>query len=337
MKKIVLLFAIALIAVAANAQVTLSGTSYTQNFDALGSGLPAGWLCYNSATSTSLGTLDATFGTSTVWGAYYDTTNCPSDVFGTGFKNSASADVASNATATCTVQGACTNRCLAVRQSSATSHPGYDPGASFVFKMNSTAGCANLVLTFNLQSLDEISPRITTWTVDYGIGATPTTFVPVTPTSGTMTTGGLMFSNNAITVHFPAALNNVTSPVYIRISALAGSTGSGNRATSGIDDFSLTWTGTAGVVDVTAATELTVAAMGTATSENMNLVYTAANAGTYTLNVYDMVGHVVYTQAVNAVEGTGTVSVNGLHLANGMYIVKMMNESNVATSKVIVD
>ena len=39
------------------AQLTLSGTNYTQNFDAISNGLPAGWSVRIDATTNSLGTV----------------------------------------------------------------------------------------------------------------------------------------------------------------------------------------------------------------------------------------------------------------------------------------
>src|SRR5436305_1647644 len=39
------------------AQLTLTGSSYAQNFDAIGSGLPTGWSVRSSASAISLGNL----------------------------------------------------------------------------------------------------------------------------------------------------------------------------------------------------------------------------------------------------------------------------------------
>ncbi|HSY76665.1 MAG TPA: hypothetical protein VK890_07410, partial [Bacteroidia bacterium] len=102
MKKIYLLLSFAAFALTANAQLALTGTTYSQNFDGIGAGLPAGWACYSAATSTSLGTAYSFTG-GAAFGAYYDTTDCPADVFGHGFKNCASADNGiANATVNCT-------------------------------------------------------------------------------------------------------------------------------------------------------------------------------------------------------------------------------------------
>jgi hypothetical protein len=128
---------------------------------------------------------------------------------------------------------------LGVRQ---TSSAGYDPGAGFVFQLDNTTGKSNLKMDFLLQSLDTSSAvtRTTTWAVDYAIGDNPTSFSTVAAT-GTMTTGNKVFSNNAISVTFPAALNNVSQKIWIRVVALSATTGSNNRPSTAIDDVVFTW------------------------------------------------------------------------------------------------
>src|SRR5215207_7655421 len=77
----------------ADAQLSLSGTSYTESFDTLGSGIPTGWTVRTGATSSGLGTA-TTLGTGpNTWG---DTAGA--------FKNLASA-TGLTSTATTTVQG----------------------------------------------------------------------------------------------------------------------------------------------------------------------------------------------------------------------------------------
>ncbi|MDO7884532.1 T9SS-dependent choice-of-anchor J family protein [Hymenobacter cheonanensis] len=217
---------LALASLGAHAQTPVAlgtGTSYSQNFDALGSsGLPTGFGVYTAASSTSLGTAATpilTPGATTTWAST-----------GAGFKNFASAAVGSGTSTT--AQAAATNRALGVRQTSAT---GYDPGASFVFKAANTTGRIGFSLAFKLQSLDASSGRTTTWTVDYAVGNS-TTFTPV----ATGTTGAF-FANNSITADFGLGLNNSSDPITIRITALDASSGSGNRASSAIDDFTLSW------------------------------------------------------------------------------------------------
>ncbi|WP_177204544.1 T9SS-dependent choice-of-anchor J family protein [Hymenobacter arizonensis] len=227
MFKKVLLFGLAsglsLATLSARAQATLATSPYTETFDNLASGLPAGFGVYLGATASSLGTaptsaqLILTQDANTAW------TNTTG-----GFKNYASA------TGAPTDQATAPNRALGVRQ---TGNIG-DPGAAFVFQAANTTGKTDFVLSFKLQSLDAASPRTTTWRVDYALGAAPTAFTSV-GTGGS--TGNSTLSNNTITVNFGSALDNQTGPVYIRIVTLTGSIGASNRPSSAIDDFSLTW------------------------------------------------------------------------------------------------
>jgi hypothetical protein len=227
---------LALASLGAHAQTPVvlgTGTAYTENFNALGSGLPAGFGLYTAASATSQGTAATAAQTFLTPGTTTNWTNTTA-----GFKNYASASVGAGTTTA--NQAAATNRALGVRQSGATvtgsTTAVYDPGASFVFKLANTTNRIGFSLDFKLQSLDASSTRTTTWTVDYGVGTNPTSFTAVA--SGT--TGG-SFSNATITADFGLALNNLSGPITIRISALDASTGSGNRASTAIDDFTLNW------------------------------------------------------------------------------------------------
>jgi hypothetical protein len=214
---------LALASLGAHAQTPValgSGTSYVENFNALSSGLPAGFGVYTGATTSGIGSAATLTTAATAW----------SNTAG-AFKNFASA-TGQVATASSAVQAASTNRALGVRQTGTVG----DPGASFVFKLANTTNRIGFSLAFKLQSLDAASGRTTTWTVDYGVGANPTTFTAVA--SGT-TSGA--FANNTINADFGLALNNLSGPVTIRVSALDASSGSGNRASSAIDDFTLNW------------------------------------------------------------------------------------------------
>ncbi|OJV54919.1 MAG: hypothetical protein BGO31_16400 [Bacteroidetes bacterium 43-16] len=225
----------------ADAQLSLTGTSYTQNFNSIESGMPTGWKVRTGATATALGT-DVTAsailtpGATTVWNAT-----------GGGFKNFASGTpFATYASGTTALQGSETNRALGVRQVSAT-----DMGVAFVLELANTTNLANFDMSFNLQSLDSTSARTATWVVDYGVGANPTVFTPAA-TTGTVTTGGNTFSKNTVNVDFGTALNNQSGPVYIRIVVLAATAGQQNRPSTAIDDVSLTWNGAATATNILA-------------------------------------------------------------------------------------
>jgi len=209
-----------------SAQVMLSGTNYTQNFDTLASGLPTGWSVRTNATAGSPGS-DAGFTTNvTSWGtatgqfANYASTTSNN---GTNFLGSEAS----------TVQSGCTNRALAVRQ---VASGGFDPGAAFVLQLGNTTNRWNFQLALDFLTL-YVKDRATVWTVDYAVGGSPTTFTPV----GTFT-DPRVFGKVTRTFSFGTALDNQSGPVWIRIAALSVSTPTnGVRNTFGIDNFSLSW------------------------------------------------------------------------------------------------
>lgn len=341
MKKTFLLFAIAATTFAARAQVTLTGTSYTQNFDGLPT-YPTGWNTYNNATASSLGTIEAIqyFGKSEPSMRKDLDSSCAGSVNVGGFKNFPSADVShqdDNYCATPSPNDGYSDRALGVRQVSPTNgtHPNLDPGAAFVLKLANTTGFKTFTFSFKLQSLDTSSSRTTTWTVDYGVGATPTSFTPVT-TTGTMTTGNHVFSNNTITGSFGTALDNKSTPVYIRIVALSATAGSGNRPSSAIDDFTLNYAPALAVSDLSAQPELTLNVLGAATTDKVTLAYSAEEAGDYTLYIYDIAGRTMHTQNIAVKPGTQSLTINGLRLTAGMYLAKMSNGNSASVAKMIV-
>jgi hypothetical protein len=250
----------------AQTQATLGTNPYVENFDGLATGLPAGFNLYTGATATSLGTSATaqailTPGTTTSWSNT-----------GGGFKNYASA-TGLTATAAVATQTAAPNRALGVRQTGSfgdgTSSTGVGP--AFAFQIDNTTGKTDFELTFKLQSLDNSVGRTATWRVEYGIGATPSTFTQV----GTTSTTGPAFSNNTLTASFGGALDNQGGPVWIRIIAPALTTGSGNRPTSAIDDFSLAW-------QTNSTAPQLAAAPGALAFGNQN-INTPSAAQTYTL------------------------------------------------------
>jgi subtilisin-like proprotein convertase family protein len=195
-----------------------SGTSYTETFDGIGTALPTGWTVFTGATATSRGTAATLTTTATAW-----------NVTTAGFKNYASADGGTSADATATQSGR-TDRALGVRQTGSVG----DPGAAFELELANTAGKTNFSLSLKHQMLD-VQTRSTTWTVQYSTSGTSWTNLGTYADPGT-------WGSTAGSYSFGSAIDNVGGPVYVRIAALAGSTGSTNRDTYGIDDVSLTWT-----------------------------------------------------------------------------------------------
>ena len=356
MKKTLLLIAFGASVLSASAQFTLPATSpYTQNFDGLPA-YPAGWSTYAAATATSLGTLHAIqyVGQSypSTVGEDTSTGTCIGGILVGGFKNFPSANVSNPGDNYCWAPPTYTNRALGVRQVGETnanflnSDGGTSGGVAFVLKIDNTSGRKSLNLSFNLQSLDTASKRITTWIVDYAVATSPTVaptaFTPLTTVVGTMTTGHNTFSHNTITADFGTALDNKHAPVYIRIAALAPTTlpagdTAGNRASSAIDDFTLTYvTFVDAVTETTVQPQLDLAVLGNATSDKVTLGYTVEEAGDYSFAIYDITGRVVYHQMVHAASGTEQLAVNGLNLTKGMYIAKMNNANASSVAKMII-
>jgi hypothetical protein len=200
-------------------QLTLTGVSYTQNFDGIGSGLPPGWTVRTGATNTARGTAATLTTTTTTW----------ANTAG-NFRNVASANSLAF-DATDAIQNSSTDRALGIRQTGTFG----DPGASFEFEIDNTTGRENFNLSLKHQMLS-VQTRSTTWTVQYSTnGGTSWTDL------GTYTDPGV-FGSTSASYSFGSSLNNLSSTVLIRIIALTASTSTGSRDTYGIDDFELTWT-----------------------------------------------------------------------------------------------
>ncbi len=327
MKKIFTLLFGGLLTLSASSQITLSGTNYTQNFDGVGSGLPMGFRVVSNATATSLGTA-ATF-TSAIDG------NTPWNSTFSGWKNIASADglISSSNTA---AQNASTDRVVGIRQSGSVA----DPGAALEMQLTNTTGFSNFSMSFKLQSLDITSPRVTTWRVDYGVGASPASFTAVTTSPVTITTGGSTFTNTTVTVSFGSALDNIGQDVWIRITSLTAASGSLNRPTTGIDDISLDFSSGSGctppVTQASAVSFSSVASSsftvnwnaGSGTNSLVVIKAGTAVAGspiignTYTANAAFGSGqtiaageYVVYNGTGNSVAVTGLTSGSTYHVA----------------------
>lgn len=286
MKKITfLLLALFSLGYFASAQIVLTGTSYSQNFDNIETGLPTGWKFDTLATATSLGIEAALFPAPAEWAGTAG-----------GLKNFASADGLTE-TSDAAAQNGSTDRVLGVRQ---TGKYANSEGA-FLMQIANTADRNSFELSFKLQSLDVTSVRLTTWIVDYGIGTNPTSFIPLTTVPATLTTGGTTFSNTDVTVNIGNALDDINQPVWIRIATLTPTTGSGNRASTGIDDVQLTWIAGAPTV---AAAPLFTPAPGTYYSEiDVTIASPTSGATVY----YTLDGT---TPSVTSTEYTAPVSIS---------------------------
>jgi hypothetical protein len=212
---------LAFMSVPVTGQIVLSGNSYTENFDSIGTGLPSGWGVYTGATASSLGT-EVSFNTDlTAWG---NTAGA--------FKNFASANnPGASASDSGAVQSGYADRALGVRQGTSFG----DPGAAFVAEIAGTTGFGSFGLTLDLQMLS-VQGRSTLWTIDYRIG-TSGMFTPI----GSYSDPGV-FGSTTQTLSFGGALDNQAESVYVRVAALSATTGTGSRDSIGIDNFTLSYT-----------------------------------------------------------------------------------------------
>jgi len=105
-----------------------------------------------------------------------------------------------------------------------------------------------------------------------------------------------------------------------------------------IDDLSMTFKNTNvinGLYDLNVK-RFDFAVIGTASRSNIKVGY-KAEAGTYTLSVYDLNGRIALSQEVTVEAGVQTTTISGLDLSAGTYIVRMSNGLSVGVAKAIVE
>lgn len=208
------------------AQVVLTGSGYSQSFDTISAGLPSGWDVRTGSTSASLGSVATFVTTTTTW---TDTTG--------QFENCAAAESPATSSDSTTTQSGRADRAVAVRQSGSFG----DPGASFNFHINASGvvfSGSGTALSLKMQDLN-IQGRSTTWSIQYGIGASPSSWNTITTWIDPNTTWG----SQTITA-LGSALSGLSgqSDAWIRIVALSITTpSSGSRTKIALDDFSLTY------------------------------------------------------------------------------------------------
>jgi predicted extracellular nuclease len=293
------------------AQVPLASGTYTQTFDTLSAGLPAGWTVNTGATATTLGTA-ATLNTAAV--TWASTTGqwanlAAADNNGTPFTGA-------EATA---AQAAATDRALGIRQTGAFG----DPGAAANFNF-STAGLQVSSISFSAQMLS-VQTRSTVWTLQYGLGASPASWVNL----ATYTDPGSFGTTTVNASGFGTALDN-QSNVWLRVVALAASSGAGSRDTFGIDDFTVVTTTGGGPIPP----GITTAPAPQVVTEGGTAQFMVAASGTAPLTYQWRKGT---TDLVNGgiVSGatTDTLTLTGVALADsGNYNVVVTNLGGNITS-----
>jgi hypothetical protein len=323
MKKFYSIVAFAFLLISyASAQVTLTTSPYTENFNNLGSsGIPNGFSVKYLATATFLGrdtTLNS--GVTPPWRNFLTR----------GFKNFASSNSITDPGADSTTQAASTDRALGVRQTGSFG----DSGAAFVFQISNTLAKKNLQLNFKLQSLDTSILRTTLWSVDYGVGANPTTFTQATTTPDSLKTGNKLFTNTSVTANFGSALDNINDIVWIRIVTLKRTTGSGNRPSSAIDDWNLSWEEVSSSVSNIIKDNNYVSLTGNLGSK-LNIQFNRSIASTVNLQVLSLNGSVLYQKQVARITQGQNENIEGLNLSSGIYILKVESKDGIYTTRLI--
>ncbi len=314
--------------------LVLTGTSYFQNFDGIGSGLPQGWNTYSTASSTGLGSLSAFHTATTSWAN-------TSALFWNFASLTNNDGTVLASTASSTVQAAVLNRVMGVRQTG-TANTGGDPGAAFVLELNDTTIGSGFTLSFDWLMLND-QTRTTVWRLDYGIGSNPTAFIPV----GSWTNGGFLpfqystsyFGTTNLSFSFGTALDNQTQPVWIRIVTVAGTTGSGSRNSFGLDNFNLSW---GPPITTTTPVSITTQPQSQTNNAGTTATFTVVAAGTTpVVQWYEMVGGnpVQLSDGGNAdgsqISGSGSpvLQISGLFGAeSGSYFANVSNSANSINS-----
>ncbi|MBI5424762.1 MAG: PEP-CTERM sorting domain-containing protein [Opitutae bacterium] len=210
----------ACLAISSSAQISLSGTSYTEDFNSLSSGLPSGWSVYTSATSSSYGTSAAFTSAATAWN---------SATAGTFFRNIASNDIASNASTS--TQSSDLNRALGWKPLTAASRDG-----GIVFELANTSGYGNFSLSVDLFTGNNAGTTNQTYTLEYRIGSSGS-FTSLGAYSSTTPLGSITLTVDSTTL---SSINNQSSSVAFRFRNASGASDS-TYDTLGIDNFSLNY------------------------------------------------------------------------------------------------
>ena len=201
----------------AQAQVSLSGSGYSQDFNSIGSGLPEGWSVWEGASEVDVGSVSSLNTTPTAWSSS-----------SSGFKNYASSDGLSLDSSSAEQSGSL-NRALGVRSTGSFG----DPGAGFMFSVADTLGLGNFGLSFDALILDEEN-RSTEWTLDYRVGDSG--FVAL----DTFTLDS--FGSQTFSYDLGNAVDNLGASLDFRIGSFSNSIGTGSRDTFAIDNFQVSFT-----------------------------------------------------------------------------------------------
>ena len=219
-KSSLLLLIVGLVPGSLTAQVVLSGTSYSEDFDDLGSGLPSGWSVTTNASPSGLGDSSSITTSAVRWGAANSSGL---------FRNSSSSSIDSSSSTD--DQSANSDRALGWRPSLAAERDG-----AILLTVQNTLGLENFNLSLSVFTFNDVAASAT-YALEYGVGEAGN-FTQVGSTYNTGTEFSQTdYSVNSVTL---SAMNDQSDTVYIR---LRGTTSSGTGALDGvgIDNFSLTY------------------------------------------------------------------------------------------------
>ncbi len=82
--------------------------------------------------------------------------------------------------------------------------------------------------------------------------------------------------------------------------------------------------------------QLPLTIVGTSSPNHIQLACDVATAGSHRLIIYDMEGRVVYTENLYLHAGTNNYTISGTDLRSGLYCIKLNNEKNYGTAKVLI-
>lgn len=214
------------LSVSASAQLSLTGISYTQTWDSLDQGLPAGWSVHRSTTLSSNGTTAIFTDAETAWNV---------TTLGSDFRNIASDTIASSSLSA--AQNASGDRAFGWRPvgtSSGEVSPGRN-GALMLTVANTTNYTINS-LSIDLFTANNVTGT-QTYQLEFRVGGSGNYTAIGSAYSTTTPFGSSTITADLTTL---AALSNQSGNVTIRLRGTAGS-GSTNLDTLGVSSFSMTY------------------------------------------------------------------------------------------------
>lgn len=232
-------------ALTGSAQVNLTGISYTQNFNNVGSGLPAGWSVHTTTTASTLGNLGNFTTAATTWAAGTALTD---------FRNVASDNLAFGAASG--TQASDLNRAIGWRPLAAATDA---RSGSIMLTIADTAGFQDFALSVRVFTGNDSATSSQTYLLEFRVGNTGT-FTPIatylTPTTGATGFNAQTFTANSSVL---SMLNNQPDTVYLRLRGIA--TSGTSLDSIAMDDFSLTYSAVAVPEPATFASMLGAAAL----------------------------------------------------------------------------